>query len=100
MSRRPLRILFVYRSDVDKNGGAAGVMVNTCNAVKDLGVQVEITYDQYPKTEGFDLAHVFNIWSPPTALAQLKHLRRSGIPVVWSPFYLHWCECAWANLVF
>ena len=75
-------------------------MIATCNALRDLGVQVEITYEQYPKTEGFDAAHVFNIWSPPTALAQLQHLRRCDIPVIWSPFYLHWCECAWANLAF
>jgi len=100
MSKKSLKVLFIYRSDIDGNGGAAAVMIATCNALKDLGVQVEITYEQYPKTEGFDAVHVFNIWSPPAALAQLQHLRRCDIPVIWSPFYLHWCECAWANLAF
>ncbi len=100
MVGKNLRILFVYRSDVDVNGGAAGVMNKTCEALRKLGVQVEITHEMYPETSGFDAVHAFNIWSPPTALAQLKHFRQSGVPVIWSPFYLDWCEYAWANLAF
>jgi len=95
-----MRVLFVYREDVDVDGGAAAVMKETSRALQELGVDTETTYDLYPKTDGFDIAHVFNIWSPQSAWEQLKHLRRTGIPIVWSPFYLHWCECAWASLAF
>ncbi len=100
MGRSDFRILMAYRSDIDTRGGAAGVMTETCNALRTLGVQAETTYDLYPCTDGFDAVHVFNIWSPLTALSQLKYLRTAGIPIIWSPIYLHWCECAWVNLAF
>ncbi|MEN6440736.1 MAG: glycosyltransferase [Syntrophobacter sp.] len=95
-----MRVLFVYREDVDVDGGAAAVMKETSRALQMLGVEVETTYELYPKVDGFDAVHVFNIWSPQSAWEQLKHLRRTGIPIIWSPFYLHWCECAWASLAF
>lgn len=100
MSKRQLRILFAYRSDIDADGGAGRVMLETCKALANLGLQVEVTYDMRPNLEGFDLVHVFNLWEPGTALNQLKYLRRSGVPVIWSPFYLDWCEFAWAALAF
>jgi glycosyltransferase involved in cell wall biosynthesis len=93
----PPRVLFVYRSDVDADGGAGTVMRETAKALRELGVEVDVTYDARPAVDGYDLVHAFNIWDPPTALAQLRYLRSTGLPVVWLPFYLHWCEFAWAS---
>ncbi|NOZ28643.1 MAG: glycosyltransferase [Chloroflexi bacterium] len=92
------RVLFAYRADIDAQGGAAVVMRETARALQDLGVHVDIAYDLCPSVRGYDLVHVFNIWEPHSALEQLRYLTRTGIPVVWSPIYLHWCEYAWANL--
>ncbi len=92
-----MRALFVYRSDVDADGGAGTVMRETARALRDLDVEVDVTYDARPVVDGYDLVHAFNIWDPATALAQLRDLRSTGLPVVWLPFYLHWCEFAWAS---
>jgi len=92
-----VRALFVYRSDVDADGGAGTVMRETARALRDLDVEVDVTYDARPVVDGYDLVHAFNIWDPATALAQLRDLRSTGLPVVWLPFYLHWCEFAWAS---
>jgi glycosyltransferase involved in cell wall biosynthesis len=90
----PQRVLFAYRSDVDVAGGAATVMNETAAALRARGVEVDITHETTPDTDGYDLLQAFNIWDPGTALEQLRHLRASGLPVVWLPFYLHWTETA------
>jgi glycosyltransferase involved in cell wall biosynthesis len=92
-----LRVLLAYRSDIDTKGGAAFVMERTATALRELGVDVDLTYETYPKVDGYDLVHAFNVWSPASALEQLRHLRGAGVPVVWQPLYLHWTETAWAS---
>ena len=96
---RPERVLLAYRDDVDAQGGAASVMHATARALRARGVEVDVTYELEPDVDGYDLVHVFNLWEPPTALEQLRHLARTGVPVVWLPFYLHLCEYAWVNRV-
>jgi glycosyltransferase involved in cell wall biosynthesis len=91
-----VKVLFAYRSDVDVAGGAGTVMRETATALEALGVEVDVTYELEPDAGGYDLVHAFNIWQPRTSLAQLRHLRGTGVPVVWLPFYLHWTETAWA----
>jgi glycosyltransferase involved in cell wall biosynthesis len=93
-----LRVLLTYRGDIDTKGGAAYVMERTAKALRTVGVDAELSYETTPAVEGFDLVHAFNIWSPGLALTQLRHLRATGVPVVWQPFYLHWTETAWAGL--
>jgi glycosyltransferase involved in cell wall biosynthesis len=92
-----LKVLFAYRSDVDAQGGTVTVMEETAKALRNRGVEVDITYDLYPDAREYDLVHVFDLWKPRTALAQLKHLRKGGTPVVWSPFFKDWSECTWAG---
>ncbi|MEA2481521.1 MAG: hypothetical protein QOJ07_3443, partial [Thermoleophilaceae bacterium] len=95
----PLRVLFAYRSgDVDTKGGAATVMHRTAEALERLGAGVEISYDIDPDPTGFDVVHPVNVWSPDTAIAQLRNLRERGATVVWQPFYLGYSEQAWARL--
>jgi glycosyltransferase involved in cell wall biosynthesis len=93
-----LRVLLAYRGDVDTKGGAALVMEQTGAALRKLGVEVDCSFDTYPSLAGYDLVQAFNAWRPDSALEQLRHLRGSGVPVVWQPFYLHWQEAAWASL--
>jgi glycosyltransferase involved in cell wall biosynthesis len=91
-----LRVLFAYRDDVDAQGGAAGVMRRTAEALERLGVECEITYDRDPEVEGFDVVHAVNLWAPASALEQLRNLRARGATVVWQPFYLGYSELAFA----
>lgn len=93
-----LRVLLAYRGDIDTKGGAAYVMERTATALRELGVEAEVSYETTPALDGYDLVHAFNVWSPGRALEQLRYLRGSGVPVVWQPFYLHWQETAWAGL--
>jgi glycosyltransferase involved in cell wall biosynthesis len=95
---RPLRVLVAYRDDVDLHGGAANVMHATIDALRAQGAEVELTLEVEPRVDGFDVVHPINIWSPSSALAQLRHLHGTGVPIAWQPFYLHWSEYAWANL--
>ena len=92
-----MRILFAYRDDVDVRGGAAAVMEHTAAAIRALGHEVDISYEVRPDAGGYDVAHAWNIWSPDSALAQLRHLRETGVPLVWQPFYLDWTEWTWAD---
>src|SRR3982750_3355485 len=92
-----MRILFAYRDDIDVRGGAAAVMEHTAAAIRALGHEVDISYELRPDVAGYDLAHAWNIWSPGTALEQLRHLHEAGVPVIWQPFYLGWSESTWAD---
>ena len=92
----PERVLFAYRDDVDVQGGAAGVMKRTAEALEELGVATEVTYDIDPDVAGFDVVHAVNVWSPATALEQLRNLRARDATVVWQPFYLGYSELAFA----
>ena len=92
----PERVLFAYRDDVDTQGGAAGVMERTAEAVAALGVTTEIAYELEPDVTGFDVVHAVNVWDPRSALEQMRYLRAAGATVVWQPFYLGYAELAWA----
>ena len=92
----PQRVLFAYRDDVDTRGGAASVMNQTAEALATIGVAHEVTYDVEPDVGGFDVVHAVNLWSPDSALQQLRHLRAAGATIVWQPFYLGYSELSWA----
>ncbi|MCB9831687.1 MAG: glycosyltransferase [Planctomycetes bacterium] len=87
-----LDLLFVYRDDVDLDGGASQVMKHTAAALRGLGHRVDVCLSLDPDPRGYDLVHAFNIWKPETALEQLAVLRERGAQVVWSPIYLDLSE--------
>jgi glycosyltransferase involved in cell wall biosynthesis len=93
----PERVLLAYRSDVDRVGGAGLMMDDLAEALTALGLHVDVTLDQHPDVSGYDLVHAMNIWSPDTALDQLRYLRAQDVPVAWTPIYSHWAEVAWAR---
>jgi glycosyltransferase involved in cell wall biosynthesis len=93
-----LRVLFAYRSEVeDPRGGAATVMLELARELRQMGLDVDVSFEGRPDPAGYDLVQVFNAWHPNPALRQLRHLRDHDVPIVWFPFYLHWCEWVWAN---
>ncbi|HEY64311.1 MAG TPA: glycosyltransferase [Caldilineae bacterium] len=92
-----LRVLLATHSPENvAHGGPTIRMRKTKEALEKLGVAVDITMDDLPDAKGYDLVHVFNVWAPEPALAQLRHLKRFNIPIVFSPIYLDLSETAWA----
>ncbi len=87
-----LDILFVYRDDIDLEGGASAVMKNTAAALRGLGHRVDICLSMDPDPAGYDVAHAFNIWHPESSIEQLAVLKERGATVVWSPIYLDLSE--------
>jgi glycosyltransferase involved in cell wall biosynthesis len=97
VSFAPKRVLFAYRSDVDLRGGAAVMLADLADALRSMGVEVDISTEYEPDPTGYDAVHVFNIWTPNTAMRQLRHLRAFDVPIIWNPIYSHWAEVAWAR---
>lgn len=92
-----LRVLLaIHSSESHHQGGPSIRVVKTQKALEQLGVSVDITSKDLPDPTGYDVVHVFNVWSPNIALAKLQHLKRFKIPVVFSPIYLNLSETAWA----
>lgn len=95
----PKRVLFAYRSDVDAQGGAAGMLRHTAAALQKRGVEVDITLEVRPTlSASYDLVHVFNVWRPDTAFEQIQYLRSKGLPIVWQPIYLKLSEFMFSAL--
>ena len=91
----PLRILLVARKEQLAGGPLIRIPILR-QQLTDLGHSVDVSYDPTPQTAGFDIAHVFNVWTPWEALRQIRHLKQTGIPVVLSPIFLDLAESAWA----
>ncbi|MDA8217256.1 MAG: glycosyltransferase, partial [Dehalococcoidales bacterium] len=79
------------------DGGPSIRLGKTKERLEELGLSVDITDEDLPDARGYDLVHVFNVWEPHSALAQLRHLKQFGIPIVFSPIYLDLSEMVWAR---
>lgn len=82
-----LNILLLDRKHAFK-GGPAYRVPRTAEALKALGHHVEVSGELKPEVNGFDVVHVFNIWPPEAAAAQLDFLRSRNAAVVFSPIYM------------
>lgn len=83
-----LKVLFQNRSDtLTAWGGDTTQMMQTRECLQKLGVTVEVSLEAEPELSGYDIIHIFNIQTANHGLRQMKHARRSGIPVVLSPIY-------------
>lgn len=96
--RSTIRVVLAGRPGMDPDSDAVTVMNALCRALQAAGIQATTTHDLRPDIRNADLVHGFNVWPPHSALEQLRHLRSTGIPVVWSPFYLDLAEYTWAAL--
>lgn len=76
-----MRVLMVNTPASTKfRGGDTTQMHKTAEALKELGVEVDISTDPEPDASGYDLAHVFNLRTIEATGRQIEALRRAGIP--------------------
>jgi glycosyltransferase involved in cell wall biosynthesis len=84
-----VRALLVVRPDTAaKHGGDLVHAERTAEALRALGVDVDLVASETPDARGYDVAHVFGIFHPPTARAQIDAVRACGTPLVLSPIWL------------
>lgn len=83
-----MRALFVLRPDAHAQpGGDAVHAERAATALRGLGVDVDVVATDAPRAGGYDVAHVFGIFDPPTAERQMSAVRASGTPLVLSPIW-------------
>lgn len=84
-----MRALLVVRGDAAGHPGGDLVHANNAAAaLRRLGVDVDLVATDAPDARGYDVAHLFGIFDPPRAAAQMKALRASSTPIVLSPIWL------------
>jgi len=93
--QRP-RVLLALHAPESRTGSVPARMRELQHALAALGVDADVSAADAPDPSGYELVHVFNVWEPTAALAQLRHLRRFATPVVFSPIYIELSEFAWA----
>jgi len=97
----PSRVLFVNsRVDATENpGGDTVQVVQTKRALEALGVEVDLRHPtDLADLPPFDLAHVFNLQMPESAMQVFEALQKAHRPIVLSPIYwdtwAYWFEAA------
>lgn len=83
-----MRALIVSRPDAAvKPGGDITLLESAAAALRELGVDAEITTDADPDARGFDVAHMFGVFDPDRARRQADALQASGVPLVITPVW-------------
>jgi glycosyltransferase involved in cell wall biosynthesis len=80
-----MRVLYLTRRDgAAHRGGDTVQLEQTCRAVADLGVTIDVAYGVPSRSvRGYDLVHVFNLQRPGETAAQISRIR--PLPYVISP---------------
>lgn len=71
-----------------KPGGDLIHAERTATALRGLGADVDLVATAAPDPRGYDVAHVFGVFEPATARAQIDALAAHGTPLVLSPIWL------------
>jgi glycosyltransferase involved in cell wall biosynthesis len=83
-----VRVLFGLRVDAFRRIGGDTVQASkTRDALRSLGVHVDLTTDLNSPLRGYDLVHVFNLVRVHETFWFARHAVREGVPVVLSPIY-------------
>ncbi len=83
-----MRILFVTRPDFSQRlGGDAVQAMHTAQALRDLGHEVDIAGTPAPDPRGYDIAHIFGVFDPPLAHAQIASCKAAGVRIALSPIW-------------
>lgn len=83
-----MRILYVIRPNAaERLGGDVVQATKTAQAVRTLGHTVDVVATAAPDAKGYDLAHVFGVFDPPLAQAQIDACTRAGTPLALSPIW-------------
>ncbi|MFH1420017.1 MAG: glycosyltransferase [Planctomycetota bacterium] len=83
-----LRVLVQNRPDSAENPGGDTVQMDwTVRFLRELGHDVEVSFDLRPDLHGYDLVHLFNLTRPFQTLAQAENANRHGKPYILSSIY-------------
>jgi len=80
-------------------GGDTTQLKQTAAVLRQMGVEVEESYELEPDGRGFDLAHIFNLRTLDATERQVQSLKHQGLPVVMSPIYLNISFPLWGTRV-
>lgn len=84
-----MRALLVVRPDAPaKPGGDLVHAERTATALRALGAGADIVATLAPDPRGYDVAHVFGVFEPATARAQIDAVKAHGAPLALSPIWL------------
>ena len=84
-----MRALLVVRPDAHaKPGGDLIHAERTATALRALGTEADVVATLAPDARGYDVAHVFGVFEPATARAQIDALKAHGTPLALSPIWL------------
>ncbi|MBV8371218.1 MAG: glycosyltransferase family 4 protein [Candidatus Eremiobacteraeota bacterium] len=84
-----MRALLVVRPNArTKPGGDVVHAERTASALRALGAEADVVATDAPQPHGYDVAHVFGIFEPETARAQIGAIRAHRTPLVISPIWL------------
>ena len=84
-----MRALLVVRPDAPaKPGGDVIHAERTATALRALGADVDLVATLAPDPRGYDVAHVFGVFEPATARAQIDAIAAHGVPLALSPIWL------------
>jgi glycosyltransferase involved in cell wall biosynthesis len=92
-----MKVLMVNHPDCAVYSGGDMVQLRkTADALRALGVTVEVSTAPEPDAAGYDLVHVFNLRTADATLRQLRSLKRAGAPIIMTPFYCNMSFLMWA----
>lgn len=93
----PIRLL-MHGAESKTLGGPTIRVPRTASELQKLGLQAKAEFYSTDDPIGEDIVHLFNVWTPDTALAALHRLKAAGKRIVFSPIYLDLSERAfWQN---
>ncbi|BAH73799.1 putative glycosyltransferase [Solidesulfovibrio magneticus RS-1] len=90
--------LILHGNESNSKGGPSLRVPRTAKELRNHGFSCEVVWNTIRASSAHDLVHLFNIWSPQSALRILRQARSLDKPVVFSPIYLDLHEHAyWSN---
>ncbi len=83
-------------------GGAETQIEATARQLRQLGLRIDVTAEDRPDCQGYDVLHVFNAPDPRLTLRRIEAGKRRGVPVAlstiyWSGYelYMQWAKRGW-----
>lgn len=88
---KPVRLL-LHGGEHKSLGGPSIRVPRTAEALRNLGVPAQSSVFGRVSEIEEDIVHLFNVWSPESALGAMQKLKEAGKTVVFSPIYLDLSE--------
>lgn len=88
---KPVRLL-LHGGEHNSLGGPSIRVPRTAEALRSLGVPAQSSVFGRVSEIEEDIVHLFNVWSPESALGAIQRLKEAGKTVVFSPIYLDLSE--------